>query len=376
MKILQTPGRFYPYIGGVENYVYCLSKELLKLGHEVKVVCADEPEIGSANIEGINVTRLRYIAKIANTNITLFLPAAIYKEKFDIVHTHLPTPWSADWSAVISFIKNKPLILNYYNNIVGKGIYAPVAAAYNSSFLYLLLRVAKKVIINNKKYLEYAPILRCFSKKIEVVPIVVDTQRFKPEKKFTESKCKNIFFLSLLDKFHRYKGLNYLIRALSIVKEKIPDVKLIVGGEGSLKFYYKQLASYLNLEKYIKFVGFLPDKKLVDYYNFCDVFVLPSVSSQQEGFGIVLLEAMACAKPVVATDITGPAERIKERGAGIIIEPRNINALATAIIEILKDSDYALEMGMRARRLIEEEFSWDASAQIIEKIYLEVLRIR
>ncbi len=99
MRILQTPARFYPYVGGVENYVYYLSKELVKRGHEVKVMCAREPKLESKEIDGIEVERLDYIGKTANTNLTLSLPRRLLKEDFDVLHTHLPTPWSA-WEKV------------------------------------------------------------------------------------------------------------------------------------------------------------------------------------------------------------------------------------------------------------------------------------
>lgn len=148
MKILQTPSRFYPFIGGVENYSYYLSRELAKLKHDVTVICANEPNTKKEEmIEGIKVKRLSYIGKIANTNITPKLPFELLKEKFDIVHTHLPTPWSADGSAIVSKIKRKPLILTYHNDIEGNGFANYVAKFYNLTSLKLVLGRAAKIII-------------------------------------------------------------------------------------------------------------------------------------------------------------------------------------------------------------------------------------
>ena len=138
-KIIQTPPRFHPYIGGVEEVIYRLSKELVELGHRVKVICADEPSVASTLIDGIEVERLRFIGKISNTNIPLGLPKALLKEDFDIIHTHIPTPWSADWSWIIALLKKKPLILTYYNDIAGTGLNAYAAKFYNIFFLPLLL---------------------------------------------------------------------------------------------------------------------------------------------------------------------------------------------------------------------------------------------
>lgn len=93
MKILQTPVRFHPFIGGVENYVYNLSRGLVGLGHEVTVLCANESKLEKEELlDGIKVRRLPYACKIANTNITPSLPIEILREEFDLIHAHLPTP--------------------------------------------------------------------------------------------------------------------------------------------------------------------------------------------------------------------------------------------------------------------------------------------
>src|SRR4051794_37835018 len=101
MRILQTPPRFPPYVGGVENIVLEVSQALVRLGHDVSVVCAAEPANASESLAGVRVLRLPYLTKVANTNITPTLPITLLREPFDIVHTHLPTPWTADWSVLI-----------------------------------------------------------------------------------------------------------------------------------------------------------------------------------------------------------------------------------------------------------------------------------
>ncbi len=372
MKILQTPPRFYPYIGGVENCVYYLSKELVKLGHELKVICANEPKSNERVVEGINVKRLAYAFKVANTNITLGLPAAILKEDFDLMHTHLPTPWSADWSALISLAKRKPLVLHYYNNIVGTGAYSCAAKCYNHTMLPVLLNLSDKIIVTHERYIEYSP-LKNYLSKVVAIPIGVDLERFRAVAQ--KARQPNvIFFLALLDEFHRYKGLDYLIRALAIAKEQIPDIKLIVGGDGSLRGEYTKLAFSLGLKERINFVGFVSHEQSIEYYNNCDAFILPTTSFEQEGFGIVLLEAMACGKPVITTEIPGPAEKIKEYGAGIIVRSKDAQELAGAIKELFSNQNDTLEMGRRARKLVEEQYSWQTIARKIEDLYFKTMK--
>ena len=246
MKVIQTPVRFYPFMGGVENYVYYISRELSDLGCDMKVICANEPfNVSEETYNGIKIKRLPYITKVANTNITLSLPTTLLKEDYDIIHTHIPTPWSADWSNIINSIKNKPLILTYHNNIIAEK-QAHIAQLYNKTALKLLLKKTKKIIITQNNYIN-SPHLQKYKEKIITIPNGVDTQKFKPQKEKTQKNT--IFFLSVLDKYHKYKGLDYLLEAIKEIKKTIPDVKLIIGGKGELINYYKEKTEQLNITK-------------------------------------------------------------------------------------------------------------------------------
>jgi len=371
MKILQTPIRFYPYTGGVEKYVLDLSKELVKRGNNVTVVCANEPESKKEDsIKGIKIKRLNYSGKIANTNISLSLLFALLKEDFDIIHAHFPTPWSLDWSVIASIIKNKPLVLTYHNDIVNHPTSGLLADIYSNTLLKFILKRAEKIIIDQPKYLNYSKFLKNYKNKIVTIPIGINQQIFRPLK---QKKIKNlIFFLGILDRFHRYKGLDYLMKALTKVKQTIPNIMLIVGGSGELSEEYQELAKKLGLEKNIKFIGYIEEKSLIRLYNQSQIFILPSIG-YEEGFGIVLLEAMACKTPVICTDIVGVADDVEKSNAGIVVKPKNINDLSRAIIKILKNKPNQKKMGENALRLVRQKYSLEKMAERCEKIYEEVI---
>ena len=170
MRIMQTPARFYPFYGGVEKYVLELSKILVGLGNEVTVACADEPHAESGDVQGIKVIRLPYVTKVANTNITPHLFRTLIRENFDVVHTHIPTPWSADVSALASMLKRKPLCVTYHNDLTGKGINSIVAHLYNSTLLHLVLWRAKTIVVTQPKYTEYSSHLKLHKGKIAIIP--------------------------------------------------------------------------------------------------------------------------------------------------------------------------------------------------------------
>ncbi|MDD1753289.1 MAG: glycosyltransferase family 4 protein [Methanotrichaceae archaeon] len=366
MKILQTPARLFA-IGGVERYVYQLSKQLAEMNHEVRVICSN-PKGETKIDERISVESLRTWGMIANTNITPSLPIALLKEKFDILHTHLPTPWSADWSAIVSTIRDRPLVLTYHSDIAADGLAHHIAKMYNLSALRFLLEKADLIIVARKSYLSKH--LERRKNKIVEIPMGVDIEYFKPLS--AEIIC-DIFFLSLLDKYHSFKGLNVLFSALNIVKKDLPDLKLIVGGGGELKDYYERISKSMGLSENVKFVGPVPQEKLIKYYNSCKLFVLPSTDPSRETFGLVLLEAMACGKAVVATDVAGVAKDISDRKAGLVVKKNNEEELANALLNALLDEDAIVAMGARGRKLVEEKYTWKKVAEQTLGAYEELI---
>ncbi len=366
MKILQSPVRLYT-TGGVESYVRNLSKELVIMGHDVRVICADSP--GKEVVDKrVSVKAMRTFINIANTNITPALPLALLRSDFDILHTHLPTPWSADWSALVSRFRERPLVLTYHNDIMGDGDAKYIAWLYNRTALKLLLKSADRIIMARESYL--SPFLGDYRDKISVIPVGIDVMAFRP---LEVPQKGDIFFLSILDKYHSYKGLEHLFKALKILKREQPNVKLVVGGSGSMIKYYLKLADSLGLKRNVRFVGHISKNQLLEYYNGCRLFVLPSTDPAREGFGMVLLEAMACSRPVITTDIAGMARDIKKNAAGLVVSRGNEEELADAMGCVLKEKDLAFRMGTFGRKLVEEKYSWNVVAKRIERVYKDLL---
>lgn len=372
LRIIQTPARFYPYIGGVEKYVYDLSYQLVLLGHNVKVICAKEPKDNIHNSKGIEIKKLDYIGKIANTNITLSLFLNLLKEDFDVIHSHIPTPWSSDISLIVSLIKKKPLILTYHNDLVKDGGHAIIAKIYSKTFLKILFHFSKKIIITNSEYLKRSQYLNNYKNKIVVIPNGINIDNFDIKNNVKRNKYQ-LFFLSVLDEYHRYKGLDYLLESVVILKEKYPKTQLLIGGKGELINEYKKIVKKLNLEKNVKFLEFIPPNKLKGIYRTSSAFVLPSIDSN-EGFGIVLLEAMASGTPVVATNIVGLAKDIIKYKCGLVVKPKDSEALADAITKIFINSHNASKMSLNSRILVEKKYSWNEISIQIEKIYREVIK--
>ena len=358
LRITQTPVRFFPAYGGVENYVLELSKQLVAQGSDVTVVCADEPSAEPCGVQGVKTIRLPYSAKVANTNITTRLFGTLMKQDFDVMHTHIPTPWSADISALVSLLKRKPLIVTYHNDLTGQGIGGLAVRLYNCTFLHLVLLRARKIIITQPKYLEYSRHLKWHKEKLTVLPLGVTMPHATGQ---APRHSDHIAFVSVLDRYHGYKGLDILLDAMVKVKETRPRVRLSIGGDGELIAKYRDLAKALGVDDFVEFLGYVPGKELAELYSSCSVFVLPSLN-RLEGFGIVALEALSHATPVITTYFAGSAEFITKNKAGLIVPPGDAAALAEAIITLLADRKEARLMGTRGAAAVNHDFSWDSIA--------------
>ncbi|MFH5800274.1 glycosyltransferase family 4 protein [Haladaptatus sp. CMAA 1911] len=384
MRVVQTPPRYHPFIGGVEEYVATLSNQLVARGHDVTVLCArsDAKTPVEEVRDGVRIRRLPVAGYLANTPLTPRFPRAAYDEleRADVVHTHMPTPWSADWSALVGAVTRTPTVLTYHNNVIGTGLASVAATAYNGIPLPMTLRLTDTVITTQRSYVRRARPLQSVRSKVECIPNGVDVRRFRPMPVSADAKRSlgvasdraTILFLSALDEYHRYKGLDVLLAAMASLAETMrTPPQLVVGGDGVLKGEYEALARRLGVGDHVRFVGRIPDSQLVTAYNAADAFVLPSTDPDQEGFGLVLLEALSTGTPVVSTDIVGVATDVEAENVGRVVARDDVDALAEGIRDVLEFEDD--ELSERCRSLCERRYSARKNAERVLDVYAELV---
>jgi glycosyltransferase involved in cell wall biosynthesis len=209
--------------------------------------------------------------------------------------------------------------------------------------------------------------------KIRIIPNGVDIEKFKPtdlsasKRKFNLDKEPTVLFVgSLVPR----KGLHYLVEAAKKVVKQQANTKFVIVGDGPLR---KQLDESLNnagLMGNFMFLGNLKEDQLPTVYSASDVFVLPSI---QEGQGIVLLEAQACGKPVVAFGEGGVYEAVRDKETGFLVDLGNSEDLADNLLKLLGDEGLRQKMGANGRRFVTENFTWDLCAKRMLALYLEQL---
>lgn len=367
-------------MGGIESHLYMLSTELAKLGNDVTVaVSNDKPKFSEEVISGVKVLRYTLIAKIKNAPISSF--PTFDTKQFDVVHVHLPNPL-ATIHALLNYAEN--LVVTYHSDIVKEGIFPKLAnIIYTKTILSQLLKKAKVIIATSPNYVSGSKILQKYKHKVKVVPYGIDLGLFKlnsvaskksKQLKKTYAGKKVLLFVGRLVP---YKGLKYLIQSMQEVIKKFDNVVLLIIGDGILKPELRELVTKVNLTGYIKFLPEIHNKDLTPYYHLSDIFVLPSIY-KSEAFGIVQLEAMACSKPVISTNVLGSGISFANKNGetGIVVEPHNSRKLSTAIINLLKNKSLRKKFGSNGRTRVQKLFSKEIMVKDILNIYNSILMHR
>lgn len=173
-----------------------------------------------------------------------------------------------------------------------------------------------------------------------------------------------LFFGNIVE----YKGLKYLIEAEPLITEKIPDARIIIAGEGELKKYHNLIE---NANKFKIHNEFIPDEEVPTFFQKAKVIVLPYIEGTQSG---IIPIAYAFKKPVVVTNVGCMPEVVDDGVTGFIVPPRDVNALANAIIKLLKDDELRKQMGENAYKKMKEELSWDKIAEKTIEVYEKAIR--
>jgi len=177
--------------------------------------------------------------------------------------------------------------------------------------------------------------------KMKILPCMVDANTFKIDSKPTylleryglRSEQAVILTVGRLCKTDGYKGYDIIIEALPQIRQAIPDIHYVIVGKGDDRDRVEQLISRLHLEDCVTLTGYISDNELVDHYNLCDVFAMPS---KGEGFGIVYLEALACGKPTLGGDEDGAVDALCHGKLGALVKPDDTDAVAQALTQILQ----------------------------------------
>lgn len=362
MKITIIVNLFPPkWLAGTEIATCHLAKHLAKRGHEIHVITAHDKGLPFFNKkQGICVHRIIWpkIHIIGNFIFWIQIFLKIHSIKPDLVHAQ-------DLSMGIPALLSK-IFLKVPYIIWGRGtdVYHPSGD----------IRItAKQILLNANGILALTDDMRIklktiYDTEILVVPNGIDLGKYEDliinfEK---EKDRKDILFVGSL---YPVKGVQYLIMAMGKILEEIPNARLILVGDGGDRRRLESLSLKMGIQKSVQFVGKVPHQEVQKYMLQADVFVLPSLS---EGFPNVILEAMACGLPIVASRIGGIPDILTTNVNGYLVEVKDTEALANKILLLLKDVALRKKMSDNNKHLV-KKYSWDNVIFELERLYYDQL---
>ncbi len=376
---------FYPHMGGVQKYVYEIGTRLQRVfGHDLTIVSSnwhkEENIAKTEEIGGLEVVRLPYQFKVSSTPVSLGWERAlrdlIRSERPDVINGHMPVPFIADAAARAAAGMQVPYVLTYHNDLTGHDLPTRIIGrCYYPLLGSRTLHLSSAIVATSDYYAQQSSHLAGYLEKLRYAAPGVDLERFRGDRtdflrrKYRLGDEKILLYVGHLDRESRHKGVQYLIRAMRIVRESL-DAKLVVAGRGNYIDRYRRLAADEGVPEDIIFAGFIPEDEMPLYFNSADLLVLPSCD-RAEGFGMVLIEAQACGTPVIGTDVGGIPFAVDDGVTGLIVPPGDVLGLAGAIVRVLDDPDLYRAMAENGPRRVRDLFTWEKSARVYDRVFCE-----
>lgn len=375
MKIAQVVCAFPPYAGGIANSASQIG-ELLSRQHEVTT---------------FSPVNLNPWLKYGHGS---FLPQLFWRlPRFDYIYLHYPFFGTAEvvWLFKL-FFKRPKLILHYHMDVRNLGLIAKILSLPSRLIRFSLLNQAEIIVSASLDYIKESQIKKYYTahpEKFQEIPFGLDTEKFCPKNlnrpaenkiiaqtqkiihfindQFIKKNRLDLLFVGGLDRAHYFKGIPILFQALASSTQL--NWRLTIVGSGDLQPDYEKLATDLQLTAKLEFAGKLNNSDLIRAYQNADLLILPSINSN-EAFGLVLIEALSCGVPVIASDLPGVRRVFANYQEGLLVEPGSDSDLRKKLEFIFNNEELRRTMAQAARHLAEKKYSLDIMAQKLNKLFL------
>lgn len=380
MKIGLVSPYDWSYPGGVQEHIQRLASELRGRGHNVRILT---PATGSRGRQvEYGVYKVGWaaplhvngsIARVAFApHISGRLRGILQREQFDIIHLHEPLASPLGLYVLHVGPSTGATLVGTFHAWARHSLASAPEWAYASAapFLGRYYRRLDGRIAVSPAALEF--VSRFFPGDYRIIPNGVDTRIFRPDAppmpQFDDGKL-NIVYLGRIEK---RKGLKYLLRAIPMIREHFPNTRFLIGGEGPLRAGFERLVAQAGWPDVV-FLGRVPAEQVPSLYASAHVFCAPNIGGESQG--IVLLEALAAGRAVVASDIPGFRSVIQHQRDGLLTPPTRSEELAWAVCHLLSDESERERLGT-AGRLRAEMFSWERVATQLLNFYEETRAAR
>lgn len=376
MRILHI-GKYYPPVaGGMERFLGDLVEAQRRAGHSVAVLAHAER---GADTRGDPAWLMRcpvwlkLIFAPISPAFPFWLWRALRHNRPDVLHIHAPNP-SAFWAMLLPSARRIPWVVHWHSDVVPSSHKLALRLAYPHYrvFEYALLERAEAIIATSRAYLEASLALRPWRHKCHVVPLGIDTARLgdvassDSEAGWLGGRAR----ILAIGRLSYYKGFETLIEAVA----GMTDAELVIVGEGEERPLLERALERAGRPAWIRLAGHLDDLACQRLLATCDVFCLPS-RERTEAFGIVLMEAMRYAKPLVATRIPGSGVAWVARHGenALLAQPDDAMALRQALQTLSGDAALRDRLGQAGATRYRGQFDIERIAQRIDALYASLL---
>ncbi len=375
----------YPRWTGDERapFIHEAARALKEAGHDVRVLAIHRPGTRAHEyLDGVEIFRTRYLPEkweilqeeggglpviwkkkpLARLALLPFiicqsLMLVRHAAGCDLIHANWTLSGGIAW--LTRFIHRRPFVVMVH----GSDIYIGTKTGWIRKMTRILLDQAAAVIAISQDLAGQLRILGVPESKISIIPEVIDTDNFLNVEQERENTI--LFIGSLIPR----KGCIYLLQAFGKIARELPDYRLCLVGEGADEAELRQLASDLQIGERVSFLGVKPRAEIASLMQRARLFVLPSL---EEGLGVVLIEAIASGTPCVASAVGGIPDVITP-DVGVLVPPGDAGALASAILDVLKDPGRWQALSSAAKGRAREVFSRETLARKFARVYLRVL---
>jgi len=378
VRIALAVCNYAPYRAGITNVAERHAAHLRGAGHEVVVICpAHDGEPGTTEVSGVPVRRLRQVVRHGNS--ALVPGIGRHLKGIDALYLHYPFYGGAEIAAATALARDVPYVVFFHMDVVRSGIEGKVLWLYERTIAPAILRRAQRVFVSSLDYARHASIGRYGLDNLEEFPYAIDTKRYRPDKVDDDDRRRLgiepgrsvVLFVGAMDRGHKFKGVPELIEAFagSGIDQ---SAQLVLVGEGDLRPSFERRARERVGMSAARFLGRVSEDDLLLLYRAADVTVLPSTTAE-EAFGVVLIESMACGTPVIASSLPGVRSIVGD-SAGVLVQPRDVLALASALRASLDVHEQATARRNAARRWVLERFSHERESAQIERAFSALAR--
>jgi glycosyltransferase involved in cell wall biosynthesis/SAM-dependent methyltransferase len=345
MKILVVLSFYHPHWTGLTAYAKRLAEGFAARGHTVTVLASQhKPELPrEEQIEGVRVVRLPYIARVSRGVLMPGFPAAVARliAEHDIVHIHTPMLETAIVTGIARSMGKPSLITHQGDLVMPSGAFNTIVQHSVVAAMSAGLQLATRVVVHSADYGKHSAFLAPIAHKLDAIYPPVEMPLPQPEAVVAwkqELGLADRRLVGFAGRFVEEKGFDYLLQAMPLIAQAIPNVHFVYAGETNVvyePFFERWRHLFEQQQQRMTTLGLILDKQqLANFYAMCDLFALPSRS---DCFPSVQIEALMSGTPLVTTDIPGAREVVQVTGMGHLVRARDPQAFAEGVIAALQN---------------------------------------